>query len=373
MNPFDIQGFDFSQTKQVLSKIFEENLGLYQPLPMLSRQVFSRLPEQKYDVTTFPNEFMRLFNNITSYSPELKNDYRASMSVRLQSVTELFGNARHPFSPEAFFHTDHLLEMHHCTEDEKLFFLAYLLEVLLVHIQQMRNAGTPYTSLVIVIDELHTLLIPSKEPDERRTAVLRLFHRLLTEGRKLGLWLVVADQKLDILNSILENVGTKIILKTDTSCSYLAQLLREPYAEGHLPILAPGEGYLRAPGMDKACWIKAPFTPLRTVSGKAIRAYMERKGKLMPEPAKVDEPAPEGREANRIAQEVLSAFIHFQTESTPEEWEHLLKVFQLEEYLKKIFHIADPKLISAIKNRLRESMNAKNILPRQAFPNTGSF
>lgn len=369
VNPFDIQGFDFSQTKKVLSKIFEESLGLFQPLPMLSRQVFSRLPEQKYNVPTFLSEFMHLFKEITSYSPELKSDYQASMNVRLQSVAELFGDARQPFSSEAFFQSDHLLEIHHCTEDEKLFFLAYLLHVLLEHIQLMRNAGTPYTPLVIVIDELHTLLIPSKEPGERRTAALRLFHRLLTEGRKLGLWLVVADQKLDILNSILENVGTKIILKTDTSCSYLAQLLREPYAEGHLPILAPGEGYLRAVGMNKTCWIKVPFTLLRPVSGEAIHTYMRKKGKLMSEPTKAEEPDPKEKEANRIVQEMLSAFSHFQAEATPEKWERLEKVFQLEEYLEKMYHIADPELISAIKDRLR----AKNILTRKAFPNTGSF
>lgn len=380
VNPLSIEGFSLDEVRKILSRIFEENLSFFEPLPMLSKQVFSMLDkESSYsDVPTFIAEYMRIFDLKSNYASDVKTNLRSSMYVRLQSLESLFGSAQTPFDPGNFFRTNHLIEMHRATEAEKTFFLAYVLNVLFSYVQKLRGNGLEFSPLIICIDELHTLLCSNKD-DASRAALLRLFERLINEGRKLGLWFLLADQKWEILQHVFESVGTKIVFKTDTACSDIARLLREPYAEKHLPVLAPGEMYCRAPSMEKAVWLKVPPTSInQVISGKVMHNYMMKRGRLLPEPTPshahsviVPKVNVEKRlvsmeeEAKRIAfKDVLSTVINYFYKATDKERDYLVKGFRLEEYLANACHATDPALIAAVRTHLREAINSLQFLTR---------
>lgn len=379
VNPLEIEGLSFREVKSILSDFFEKYLGLFEPLPRLVKDVFSSLPERNYTVPEFVSTFMLIFDSMLGYDGEVKTNLRSAMKTRLRSFATVFGNACHTFRPDDFFRTNHLFELHQFSEMERTIFLGLVLNVLLGYVQEMRGKGTSYPPIVIFIDEIHTLLDTDKN-DESRNSLLRLFRRMMAEGRKLGLWLVVADQRLDLLGSLLEEAGTKQVLRTDAACSDLARILREPYTEQHLPILNPGELYLRAPGMDKAVFLKVPSTAIKqVVSGEVIHHYMKKRGKLMPEPFSLHgsipvatalgtekaekKPVSMEDEARRIAyKDVLKKIVEYLYTSTGKG---NLAWFCLEEYLRNTpCQVTDPKEVAAIKSYLKEAVENLQALTR---------
>lgn len=367
INPLKVADFSPGEVKKILSDFFEKELGLFEPLPRLVKNIFTKLPEKKnYTVSEFCLTFMKIFDENLGYSGDSKVNLRSAMEVRLQSFANLFGDARHPFVPADFFRTNHLLELHQCTEMERTILLAFILQVLIKYVQKLRSKGISYPPLIVIIDEVHTMLY-SNETDESRAALLRMFRNLLAEGRKLKLWIVLADQRLDLLKSLLEEVGTKFVMRTDTACGDLARLLREPYAESHLPVLEPGELYLRAPDMNMAVFLRVPPVSTKQVlSDKVVHAYMKKRGKLRPEPLPVHTAitVPQGEtknvlpenEARRIAyHDVLIKVVEYFYSVPKEERNRLVGGFRLEEYLQNIpCHVTDPKVVSAVKSYLKD-------------------
>lgn len=369
INPLEVADFTPGEVKKILSDFFEKELGLFEPLPRLVKNIFTKLPEQKnYTVSEFCLTFMKMFDENLGYSGDCKVNLRSAMEVRLQSFANLFGDARHPFVPADFFRTNHLLELHQCTEMERTILLAFILQVLIKYVQKLRSKGISYPPLLVIIDEVHAMLDFNKT-DESRAALLRMFRRILAEGRKLGLWMVLADQRLDLLKSLLEEVGTKFVMRTDTACGDLARLLREPYAESHLPVLEPGELYLRAPDMNMAVFLRVPPVSTKQVlSDKVVHAYMKKRGKLRSEPLPVHTAitVPQGEtknvlpenEARRIAyHDVLIKVVEYFYSVPKEERNRLVGGFRLEEYLQNIpCHVTDPKVVSAVKSYLRDAV-----------------
>lgn len=367
INPLEVADFSPGEVKKILSDFFEKELGLFEPLPRLVKNIFTKLPEKKnYTVSEFCLTFMKIFDENLGYSGDSKVNLRSAMEVRLQSFANLFGDARHPFVPADFFRTNHLLELHQCTEMERTILLAFILQVLIKYVQKLRSKGISYPPLIVIIDEVHTMLY-SNETDESRAALLRMFRNLLAEGRKLKLWIVLADQRLDLLKSLLEEVGTKFVMRTDTACGDLARLLREPYAESHLPVLEPGELYLRAPDMNMAVFLRVPPVSTKQVlSDKVVHAYMKKRGKLRPEPLPVHTAitVPQGEtknvlpenEARRIAyHDVLIKVVEYFYSVPKEERNRLVGGFRLEEYLQNIpCHVTDPKVVSDVKSYLKD-------------------
>lgn len=364
INPLEVADFTPGEVKKILSDFFEKELGLFEPLPRLVKNIFTILPENNYKVYEFCQNFMKIFDKISSYSGDSKTNLRAAMEVRLQSFANLFGDARHPFVPADFFRINHLLELHQCTEMERTILLAFILQVLIKYVQKLRSKGISYPPLLVIIDEVHTMLDTNKT-DESRAALLRLFRRIMAEGRKLKLWMVLADQRLDLLKSLLEEVGTKFIMRTETACCDLARLLREPYAENHLPVLEPGELYLRAPGMNMAVFLRVPPVSTKQVlSDKVVHAYMEKIGKLKSEPLPIHHTAitiPQGEhpvdKAKKIAyNEVLLKIIEYLFYNDDEEKrKKLIEIFRLDEYLKNTpCDVTDPKEVSAVKSYLKD-------------------
>lgn len=368
INPLKVADFSPGEVKKILSDFFEKELGLFEPLPRLVKNIFTKLPEQNYTVSEFCLTFMKIFDENLGYSGDSKVNLRSAMEVRLQSFANLFGDARHPFVPADFFRTNHLLELHQCTEMERTILLAFILQVLIKYVQKLRSKGISYPPLLVIIDEVHAMLDFNKT-DESRAALLRMFRRILAEGRKLGLWMVLADQRLDLLKSLLEEVGTKFVMRTDTACGDLARLLREPYAESHLPVLEPGELYLRAPDMNMAVFLRVPPVSTKQVlSDKVVHAYMKKRGKLRSEPLPVHTAitVPQGEtknvlpenEARRIAyHDVLIKVVEYFYSVPKEERNRLVGGFRLEEYLQNIpCHVTDPKVVSAVKSYLRDAV-----------------
>ena len=375
INPLNIEGFSPKAVKSILSDFFEKYLGLFEPLPRVVKEVFNVLPERTYTVPEFISGFMDTFDKIVGYSSDVKTDLRSAMEVRLASLANVFGNACEPLKPETFFQTNVLLETHGCTEIERTILLAFLLEVMLKYVQEKRNRESHYQPVVIIIDEVHTLLDSSKN-DDSRACLLRLFRRLIAEGRKLGLWFIVADQRLDLIRDIMEEVGTKFLLHTDTACTDLAELLREPYAEKHLPILAPGELYCRAPGMSKAVFVRIPTSSnskKKVINANVVRTYMKEKGKLMPEPLpcpihQATVPATPKSEAlgtedetRRIAyKDVLIKVIEYMYKSGNTD---LPAKFSLEQYLENTsLHLTDPQAIAKVRFYLTEAVRNLQML-----------
>lgn len=364
INPLKVADFSPGEVKKILSDFFEKELGLFEPLPRLVKNIFTKLPEQNYTVSEFCLTFMKIFDENLGYSGDSKVNLRSAMEVRLQSFANLFGDARHPFVPADFFRINHLLELHQCTEMERTILLAFILQVLIKYVQKLRSKGISYPPLLVIIDEVHTMLDTNKT-DESRAALLRLFRRIMAEGRKLKLWMVLADQRLDLLKSLLEEVGTKFIMRTETACCDLARLLREPYAENHLPVLEPGELYLRAPGMNMAVFLRVPPVSTKQVlSDKVVHAYMEKIGKLKSEPLPIHHTAitiPQGEhpvdKAKKIAyNEVLLKIIEYLFYNDDEEKrKKLIEIFRLDEYLKNTpCDVTDPKEVSAVKSYLKD-------------------
>lgn len=367
INPLEVADFTPGEVKKILSDFFEKELGLFEPLPRLVKNVFTILPEKNYTVSEFCLTFMKIFDKILGYSGDSKANLRSAMEVRLQSFANLFGDARHPFVPADFFRANHLLELHQCTEMERTVLLAFVLQVLIKYVQKLRSKGISYPPLLVVIDEMHTLLLDSNKTDESRAALLRMFRRILAEGRKLGIWMVLADQRLDLLKSLLEEVGTKFVMRTDTACGDLARLLREPYAESYLPVLEPGELYLRAPDMNMAVFLRVPPVSTKQVlSDKVVHAYMKKRGKLRSEPLPVHTAitVPQGEtknvlpenEARRIAyHDVLIKVVEYFYSVPKEERNRLVGGFRLEEYLQNIpCHVTDPKVVFDVKSYLKD-------------------
>lgn len=376
INPLEVADFTPGEVKKILSDFFEKELGLFEPLPRLVKNIFTILPENNYKVYEFCQNFMKIFDKISSYSGDSKTNLRAAMEVRLQSFANLFGDARHPFVPADFFRINHLLELHQCTEMERTILLAFILQVLIKYVQKLRSKGISYPPLLVIIDEVHTMLDTNKT-DESRAALLRMFRKIMAEGRKLKLWIVLADQRLDLLKSLLEEVGTKFIMRTETACCDLARLLREPYAENHLPVLEPGELYLRAPGMNMAVFLRVPPVSTKQVlSDKVVHAYMKKRGKLRSEPLPVHTAitVPQGEtknvlpenEARRIAyHDVLIKVVEYFYSVPKEERNRLVGGFRLEEYLQNIpCHVTDPKVVSAVKSYLRDAVQNLQFLTK---------
>ena len=381
VNPLEIEGLSFREVKSILSDFFEKYLGLFEPLPRLVKDVFASLPERNYTVPEFVSTFMLIFDSMLGYDGEVKTNLRSAMETRLRSFATVFGNARHTFRPAEFFRTDHLFELHQFSEMERTIFLGLVLNVLLGYVQEMRGKGNSYPPIVIFIDEIHTLLDTDKN-DESRNSLLRLFRRMMAEGRKLGLWLVVADQRLDLLGSLLEEAGTKQVLRTDAACSDLARILRELYTEQHLPILNPGELYLRAPGMSKAVFLKVPSTAIKqVVNDEVVHHYMKKRGKLMSAPLPLHGSIPvatavgavekaEKRpismedEARRIAyKDVLERILEYLYAS--KNGCEKLDWFSLDEYLRNTpCQVTDPEMVAAIKTYLKEAVRNLQVLAR---------
>ena len=190
------------------------------------------------------------------------------------------------------------------------------------------------------------------------------------------------NQRLDLLEALLKEVGTKFVLRTDTACYDLAhQLLLEPYAEDHLPILNPGELYFRAAGMNRAAFLQVPSTPIKqVVSGNVVHEYMKKRGKLMPAPlpcpayaatARVTEKEVEKKtvpmedEAKRIAYEhVLKTIVDYLYVHSDKERNYLAKGFRLESYLKNTCQITDPQMLASVKFFLKEAVQSLQFLSR---------
>lgn len=358
INPLNIAGFSATEIKAILMDFFEKYMGLFDPIPRITKMVLSTLPDRSYILSEFISDFLQKFEEYLKYNSDTKSNFYSAIEVRLQSFASVFGNGKYSLDPELFFQNNHLFELHDFTETERTIFLAWHLQVILKYISKMRNEGIYYKPLVIIVDEIHSLL-DNAVKDESKASLLLLLRRMIAEGRKLGVYMVIADQRWDLIESIIREVGNKFVLRTDTGCRELAQLLCEEYAEKHLPILLPGELYFRAPGMNKGIYLKVPPVPVTPIKGNDIHFYMEGKGKLRSAPMSCNifkdvkvkrELSSKEDKAKDIAYNKVLIPLLISVYQHEEELEYIFKNFILEEILKKKYNITDTEMTEKVRS-----------------------
>ncbi len=136
---------------------------------------------------------------------------------------------------------------------------------------------------IIVIDEAH-LFAPRKG---KQDPVKEMVVRIAREGRKYGLWLVLATQgSRDLSTEILINTGTVLALKMQREdVNELSRIFDVPKGVAEsLTRVGPGKGYLKAPSL--AIPVMIAVRPKRTLDVKNKPEIIKRVEKAVEKAAK---------------------------------------------------------------------------------------
>ena len=258
LNFFQVSEFTTDQqlenAKNIMNAGIEDDALAIQEFLREALESYFNKPGHK-NADDFMKHAMDSYNQSAKYGHESGSNMRGALDVRLRKYASVFSSAD-SFSMDLIL-KDAIVECDSYGSDEERAMVVYFILAMLFAYKKAKFSQGEVKYSVVVLDECHGLLDPSQNAFTAKK-LQALIMRIITEGRKYGLWLIMADQRLDVVKKIYEQVGTKVILK-----SHYDDVLDQIYSDYKkvLPRLSKGEGVIHAPGMQDPAMIK--FAPVK--------------------------------------------------------------------------------------------------------------
>lgn len=210
LNLFNVEGVDPKRTigmaKTLLKNLLEED---FKAIHQFVDDAFDTF--QGTSVLEFIKHALTTYDQNDYYQGELRS-MRGSLEIRLNELKKL--NNGYMFHLEKILKENTIIEFANVDEEKTraLYIYFILLNIWLQKKYSYNQSGIARPT-VLFIDEVHRLL----DTDNCKYAAMalkQLLKEILAEGRKFGLWLVLADQTFDIVSHFYYHSGTKVIFKS---------------------------------------------------------------------------------------------------------------------------------------------------------------
>lgn len=210
LNLFNVEGMDPKRTKGMASTLLKNLLEEdFKAIHQFVDDAFDTF--QGTSVLEFIKHALTTYDQNDYYNGELRS-MRGSLEVRLNELKKL--NNGYMFHLEKILKENTIIEFANVDEEKTraLYIYFILLNIWLQKKYSYNQSGIARPT-VLFIDEVHRLL----DTDNCKYAAMalkQLLKDILAEGRKFGLWLVLADQTFDIISHFYYQAGTKVIFKS---------------------------------------------------------------------------------------------------------------------------------------------------------------
>lgn len=235
-NPFEVlPGIPLESHISRLNACFIGAFDLFDPLPLLLDKAIRQTYASKgwYDEsiggeygveTPTLSDLCRTAEQVISssgYSDKLRDDFRASLLQRLNSLRRgskgrmLDTKQSIPF--ETLMSRPTILELDALNEDEKALLMMFLLSSVYEYCKIKRKSGSPLKH-VLVVEEAHNLIGATYTSSEHRAnpkeQTINLFIKMLAEMRALGEGILIADQlPTAIAPQAVKQTNIKILMR----------------------------------------------------------------------------------------------------------------------------------------------------------------
>lgn len=272
--------------KSVLKDFFRNSLNLFSPLDKLIDETIDTvfLENGWFDISTAKylsskskpfalEEFIRTFDRVFEESKFTGNQksIAASGKVRLNALRNYFGSvASMPITD--ILSTPTIVELGKLQSAEaKSTLLLYLLSIVKIYMmdnaaQRQKENGESQVKrpcLILVIDEAHSILEMQERGEGMNVAqrgVIDNINQLLLEFRKYGLSVVVADQRVSVLQDVLTNTHVQVIFKQiDPQGKQVAADIISLKEVEMLAEQKVGEAFVKHEKLEMPVQVKTPF------------------------------------------------------------------------------------------------------------------
>lgn len=309
VSPFEFNLFALScesltvrEYKSVLKDYLRNSLHLFSPLDKLLDETIDTvfLNNGWLDVSTAKylpgrafniQEFMQAFDLTFAKSRFTGNQVNiaASGKVRLNSLRSYFDTvASLPLAE--ILSTPTVVELGKLqSADAKSTMLLYLLNMVKLHMMEVSarrsaesgNGQIKQPCLILVIDEAHSILEMQERGETMNVAqrgVIDTINQLLLEFRKYGLSVVIADQRVSVLQDVLTNTHVQVIFKQIDPRG--KQMAADIISLDEVQMLADqrvGEAFVKHGKLEKPVQVQTPeFHSEADTSDQYVEGYMKR-------------------------------------------------------------------------------------------------
>lgn len=309
ISPFEFNLFALScenlsvrEYKMVLKDYLRNSLQLFSPLDKLIDETVDSIFLQKgwLDVSTQKlrpgsvftiDDFIKTFDQVfeqSKFKGNLQN-MASSGRVRLNALRGFFNSvARMPLADVMSVPT--VVELGRLQSAEaKSTMLLYLLSMVKLYMMESaarirRDTGESQVrkpSLILVIDEAHSILEMHEQGEGMNIAqhgVVNTINQLLLEYRKYGLSVVVADQRVSVLQDVLTNTHVQVIFKQiDPVGKQVASDIISLDEVQMLAMQKTGQAFVKHEGLETPIQVQMPkYDYVTDTSDECVAAYMDR-------------------------------------------------------------------------------------------------